>query len=97
MFLAAADGTMNIMVADLETTARRAARTLQVEAENMEMLLFEILQDLTFYKDAERILLRRILYPGAKHGFKEPLGRSDGEGVQPPVSIQRRRRQEVLG
>jgi SHS2 domain-containing protein len=66
MFLAAADATMNIIVADLETIARRAARTLQVEGENMEMLLFEILQELTFYKDAERLLLRLISSPGGQ-------------------------------
>jgi SHS2 domain-containing protein len=66
MFLEAADATMNIIVADLETIARRAARTLQVEGANMEMLLFEILQELTFYKDAERLLLRLISYPGGQ-------------------------------
>jgi SHS2 domain-containing protein len=58
LFLAAADATMNIMVSDLQTIAKRINRTLQVKAETLEMLLFELLQDLIYYKDAERLLLR---------------------------------------
>ena len=58
LFLAATDATMNVMVADLKTIAKRVTRTLQVKAETLEMLLFELLQELIFYKDAERLLLR---------------------------------------
>lgn len=58
LFQAAAEATMNIMVADLKTIAKRVSRTLVVKAENLEMLLFEILQELIYYKDAERLLLR---------------------------------------
>lgn len=58
LFREAAEATMNIMVADLKTIARKVTRTLQVKAESLEMLLFELLQELIFYKDAERLLLR---------------------------------------
>lgn len=58
MFVAAADATMNVMVEDLATIEDRARRTIQVEADAIDMLLFEFLQELIFYKDAERLLLR---------------------------------------
>jgi SHS2 domain-containing protein len=58
MFVAAADATMNVMVSDLRTIARVDRRTLRAAAEEVDMLLFELLQELIFYKDAERLLLR---------------------------------------
>ena len=58
LFVAAADATMNVMVEDLNTIADRERRTLTVEADALDMLLFELLQEQIFYKDAERLLLR---------------------------------------
>jgi SHS2 domain-containing protein len=58
MFVAAADATMNVMVADLNTIARRKQLTLRVESDAIDMLLFELLQEIIFYKDAEQLLLR---------------------------------------
>jgi len=58
MFVAAADATMNVMVSDLNTIEHRESRTLQVESHAMDMLLFELLQELIYYKDADLLLLR---------------------------------------
>ena len=58
MFVAAAEATMNVMVEDLETVAKRTRRSVQVEAEASDLLLFNFLQEFIFYKDAERLLLR---------------------------------------
>ncbi len=58
MFVAAADATMNVMVADLDTIERSRCMTIAVESDAIDMLLFELLQELIFYKDAERLLLR---------------------------------------
>ncbi len=58
LFLAAADATMNVMVADLATIADDETRTLELEEEEVDMLLFQLLQELIFFKDAERLLLR---------------------------------------
>jgi SHS2 domain-containing protein len=58
MLIAAADATMNVMVAELDTIADRERRAIHVQAEAMDMLLFELLQELIYYKDAERLLLR---------------------------------------
>jgi SHS2 domain-containing protein len=58
LFLAAADATMNVMVADLATIVEHETRTLAVADDEADMLLFQLLQELIFYKDAERLLLR---------------------------------------
>jgi SHS2 domain-containing protein len=86
LFLAAGDATMNIMVADLGTIAKRATRTLLVKAETLEMLLFELLQELIFYKDAERLLLRlekvEISCPGADCSLRAEAA---GEELNPEI------------
>jgi SHS2 domain-containing protein len=58
MFVAAGDATMNVMVTNLETITPAERRTLEVAAEEIDMLLFGLLQELIFYKDAEQLLLR---------------------------------------
>jgi len=58
LFVAAAEATMNAMVGDLDTIADKERRRIAVEAEAMDMLLFELLEELIYYKDAERLLLR---------------------------------------
>ena len=58
VFVAAADATMNVMVEDLSTIAEVEHRMINVEADAIDMLLFQLLQELIFYKDAERLLLR---------------------------------------
>jgi SHS2 domain-containing protein len=58
LFLAAADATMNVMVGDLKTIAITQTRAVQAEEAEPDMLLFQLLQELIFYKDAEKLLLR---------------------------------------
>jgi SHS2 domain-containing protein len=58
MFVASADATVNVMVRDLNTVAAETTRTIRVEADAVDMLLFNFLQELVFYKDAETLLLR---------------------------------------
>ena len=57
-FTAAADAVMNAMVEDLDAIQPRQTRTLSVEHEALDMLLFNFLQELIYYKDAEQLLLR---------------------------------------
>jgi SHS2 domain-containing protein len=58
LFAAASDATMNVMVEDLNTISEHEHRSIQVEADSLDMLLFDFLQELIFYEDAERLLLR---------------------------------------
>jgi len=58
VIIAAADATLNVMVADLDAVVDRVRRSIHAEADAADMLLFEVLQELIYYKDAERLLLR---------------------------------------
>jgi SHS2 domain-containing protein len=57
-FVAAADAVMNAMVEDLEAIQPRETRTFNVDHETLDLLLFNFLQELIYYKDAEQLLLR---------------------------------------
>ncbi len=57
-FLAAADATLNTMVEEIGTVAPRERRAFSLAAESLDLLLFELLQELVYRKDAERLLLR---------------------------------------
>jgi SHS2 domain-containing protein len=57
-FASAAEAVMNAMVEDLDAIQPRQTRTLSVEHEALDMLLFNFLQELIYYKDAEQLLLR---------------------------------------
>jgi SHS2 domain-containing protein len=57
-FLAAADATLNTMVEEIGTVAPLERRVFSLAADSLDLLLFELLQELVYYKDAERLLLR---------------------------------------
>jgi SHS2 domain-containing protein len=58
MIMAASDAALNIMVSNLESVAFRESRVRAFEDTQIDMLLFQILQEIIFFKDAERLLLR---------------------------------------
>jgi len=58
LFIAASDALVNVMVERLDSIEPRERRSMALEAEAMDMLLFELLQEIIFYKDADRLLLR---------------------------------------
>jgi SHS2 domain-containing protein len=57
-FVAAADAVMNAMVEDIEAIQPQDIRILNVEHEALDLLLFNFMQELVYYKDAEQLLLR---------------------------------------
>ena len=57
-FLAAADATLNTMVEDIRTVSPRESRVFSLAAGSLDLLLFELLQELVYWKDAGRLLLR---------------------------------------
>ena len=57
-FLAAADATLNTMVEEIGTVAFRERRVISLAAGSLDLLLFELLQELVYHKDANRLLLR---------------------------------------
>lgn len=58
LFVSAAEATLNIMVEHPESVREETRREIRLSADSIEMLLFELLQDLIFWKDAEQLLLR---------------------------------------
>src|SRR5262245_4034303 len=58
LFTAAADATMNVMIDNLDAIKARETRQIELTNDNVEMLLFDFLQELIYFKDAGRLLLR---------------------------------------
>jgi SHS2 domain-containing protein len=58
LFMAAADATMNVMIDNLDAIELREARQIELSNDNVEMLLFDFLQEFIYFKDAKRLLLR---------------------------------------
>jgi SHS2 domain-containing protein len=58
LFMAAADATMNVMIDNLDAIEPREARQIELSNDNIEMLLFDFLQELIYFKDAKRLLLQ---------------------------------------
>lgn len=57
-FGAAAEATMNVMVENLDAIEPVEERAIEVVQEAADLLLFDFLQELIYYKDSERLLLR---------------------------------------
>jgi SHS2 domain-containing protein len=58
LFAAAADATMNVMIDNLDAIEPRETREIELSNDKIDMLLFDFLQELIYFKDAERLLLR---------------------------------------
>jgi SHS2 domain-containing protein len=58
VFRAAADATANVMVEVLGSVRERERRRVNLTQDTLDMLLFDLLQQLIYYKDAEGLLLR---------------------------------------
>ena len=58
LFTDAADATMNVMIDNLDAIEPRETRYIELSNEKIDMLLFDFLQELIYFKDAERLLLR---------------------------------------
>jgi SHS2 domain-containing protein len=58
LFTAAADATMNVMIDNLDAIELRETRQIELASNKIDMLLFDFLQELIYFKDAKRLLLR---------------------------------------
>jgi SHS2 domain-containing protein len=58
MIRAAAEATIKVMVDNVDAIAGVVTKRIELEAESLEMALFDLLGELIFYKDAEQLLLR---------------------------------------
>lgn len=58
LFQAAGDAVINTMIDNLEEIAPQTSRTFNLENEELDMLLFNFLEEFIYYKDSEQLLLR---------------------------------------
>lgn len=58
LMVAAAEATINVMIEDLDTLRPVVRRTINLGPEAVDMLLYGLLQELVYFKDAEQLLLR---------------------------------------
>jgi len=58
LFSDAADATTNVMIDNIESIQPRETRQIELSNDEVDMLLFDLLQELIFLKDAQRLLLR---------------------------------------
>lgn len=58
VFKSAGDAVINTMIDNLEAIAFTETRTFQLENDELDLLLFNFLQEFIYYKDSELLLLR---------------------------------------
>lgn len=90
LFIAAGDATINTMIDNIEAIAPKEIRTFNLENEDLDMLLFNFLQEIIYYKDSEQLLLRaqhiNICQENNKHLLKAITA---GETITPEKHQQR--------
>ncbi|MBI4257847.1 MAG: archease, partial [Thaumarchaeota archaeon] len=59
LFASAAEATEIVMVRNLEKVNRKVKREIMIGTEDLEKLLFDFLQELIYYKDAELLLFSK--------------------------------------
>jgi SHS2 domain-containing protein len=83
-FVAAADAVVGAMVDNLDSIQPQEERPLRIEHDQLDLLLFNFLQELIYYKDAEQLLLRvpqvDIVKTDGKHVLQ---ARAWGEKLDP--------------
>ena len=82
--VAAAAAMMNVMVGDLASLRPRRTRRIEIGGEPPDMLLFELLQELIYYKDAESLLLTVAdIEVTQRDGAYALSARAEGEAIDP--------------
>jgi SHS2 domain-containing protein len=90
VFVAAGDATMNVMIDNLESIQFKERRPLQLENSAVDMLLFNLLQELIYHKDAEQLLLRvREVQLAQREDGWTLTGEARGEKLDPNRHQQR--------
>ncbi len=89
-FIAASDATMNVMVDNLDSIQPLERREFQLQNEALDMLLFDLLQELIYYKDSEKLMLRiHQIQIDHEHGRYQLKAIALGENLDPDRHITR--------
>lgn len=80
LFVAAGDATVNAMIDNLEAIEPKEQRTFSLENDELDLLLFNFLQEIIYYKDSEQLLLRaRQVQFSEKNGQHQLSAVAQGE------------------
>jgi len=58
LFMAAAEATLHVMIDNPQAIEPRQKRILEAADESLDILLFQFLQEIIYYKDAQQLLLQ---------------------------------------
>jgi G3E family GTPase/SHS2 domain-containing protein len=90
VFSAAGDATLNAMIDNLDEVAPKQKHTVHLANDALDLLLFDFLQELIYFKDSQQLLLRardiRISEKDGKHALEAEL---HGEKLDPARHSQR--------
>ncbi len=89
VFKAAGDATINTMIEDLDSIEPKETRTFSLENDELDLLLFNFLQELVYYKDSELLLLR-----ASQIEFEEKDGKHQLSAVLQGETLDRDRHQQ---
>ena len=90
LFTQAADATMNVMVDNLDSIESKERRAIHLENSALDMLLFDLLQELIYHKDTEQLLLRvRQIEIRQQDDTWKLIGQAHGEKLDPARHHQR--------
>lgn len=89
LFRTAGDALMNVMVEDLDAILFEETREVSLEDQELDLLLFDFLQEYIYYKDSEQLLLRATdVYIENKNNKKHLRATLQGEILDPERHIQ---------
>ncbi|EEF60166.1 protein of unknown function DUF101 [Pedosphaera parvula Ellin514] len=93
VFVSAADATMEVMIDNLDSIDFKERRELRLANSALDMLLFDLLQELIYLKDSEQLLLRVRPIQITREGNNWKLaGEAHGEKLDP---VRHRQRADV--
>ena len=58
LFQIACDATLSIMLSNIDKLEHKVTKSIELENRKADLLLFEFLNEIIYYKDAEQVLLR---------------------------------------
>lgn len=90
LFKTAGDATINTMIDNLDSIEPKQTRTFSLENDALDLLLFNFLQELIYYKDSEQLLLRaQQVQIELKNALYQLSAITQGENLDPNRHHQR--------
>jgi len=85
LFTSAGLAVTATMVKDLRTVRKRESRSFDLTSEALDLLLFNFLQEIIYFKDVDQLLLSRfqVRIESQNHNHYRLTGQGQGEKIDP--------------